>query len=369
MRILSAKLTNFRCFKNYQIEFLRPFCLIIGSNGTGKTTIIEALHYLCYLKSFKTHIPKELISLDNTNNITNGFAINLLFAESSNIAIDNLYAIFKNNKRTITLNKKAISSYKELFENYKAITITEDDLNLIKGSPSYRRSFIDQFIILNEPHYATAIKNFKQVLLNRNALILKNIQDLESYNLWSQKFLDLSKIIQNKRLEYLRYLQSNINNLINNTLKLDLTVTINYKKSKSIKLSKYNNFSDLLKNNSSLKNQEYRYKRSLWGPHLDDFEVEFEEKNSKTYASRGQQKLIVFLIKAAQLEYINTLNNNQKTGVFLIDDFITDLDENKINYLTNLSYKVATQVILTCPIEHPVLINATKNLDGQIYKI
>ena len=64
MRIASVRLRNFRCFSSLDLDFESPIVLIHGLNGSGKTSLLEALHYACYIRSFKTHVPKEMIHED-----------------------------------------------------------------------------------------------------------------------------------------------------------------------------------------------------------------------------------------------------------------------------------------------------------------
>lgn len=67
MLIEQLTLKNFRCFKNYSLDFSSNIACIVGPNGSGKSSILEALHYACYLRSFRTHIPRELVSFDDEN--------------------------------------------------------------------------------------------------------------------------------------------------------------------------------------------------------------------------------------------------------------------------------------------------------------
>ena len=67
VRITNLQIKNFRCFGSLDLAFDNPITLIEGINGTGKTSLLEALHYLCYLRSFRTHLPQELVQFGHDN--------------------------------------------------------------------------------------------------------------------------------------------------------------------------------------------------------------------------------------------------------------------------------------------------------------
>lgn len=352
MRILSLKLRNFRCFPSLDLEFSEPLTLISGPNGIGKTSILEALHYTCYLRSFKSHTPKELININNTsNNASFSISANLLASS----AFDTLQINFTNNKKSVKINQKPISSFKELYQLYKAVTITEDDLMLIKGAPSLRRTFIDQFLVLIDPSFAILLKRYRHILDNRNALLSSPRIDHDSYIIWTDQLLNTSYAIQNKRKEFLAQIEIEANNLIDYIFPHKSSVSITYQYARPYTtLFDYLNSQELLKDYPNLLNYEITNRRSAFGAHLDDFKITFQDLTCKNYASRGQQKLVIFLLKLAQIKLIdkycdNSDYNSNNKAILLIDDFMTDFDEAKINTLLPLLTTLTSQVIITSP--------------------
>lgn len=89
------------------------------------------------------------------------------------------------------------------------------------------------------------------------------------------------------------------------------------------------------------------FKRSLFGAHLDDFSIEFCHKTSRAFASRGQQKLIIMLIKIAQMQEIIAKNG---PTLFLLDDFMTDFDQQKGTILLSHMLELKSQLIFTSPV-------------------
>ncbi len=352
MRIVSIRLRNFRCFSTLDLDIESPVVLIHGPNGSGKTSVLEALHYACYLRSFKTHLPKELV-----RTATEGFGISINLAAQT---FDTLQVQFANKKRTIKLNEQGIGSYKELYDAYRVVTITEDDLRMIQGSPGLRRSFLDTMVQLLDPSHAALVKNYKAILENRNALLMqakfKGHIDQESYLLWTDQLLQASRLIQEARTKAVGRLEKEAQALIREIFVVHdeepLKITYSYARPYSdIELG---SAQELIDRYPTMMNNEIRQKRTLFGAHLDDCTITYLGQACRTYSSRGQQKLVLFLLKLAQLQVIKGLDPAGGSAILLVDDFMTDFDNEKASALIPMMTKLSSQVILTSPIEEMI---------------
>lgn len=347
MLIKSLKIKNFRCFSKLDVDFKSPVSIISGENGTGKTSILEAIHYMCYMRSFRIHTAKDLIQFDSDN-----FFVKALFESKveSKMSLENeLQVGFSQNKKMVKLNKKNISSFKDLMDFYRVITLTEDDLWLIKGGPDARRAFLDQAILLVDHTFLEKVKEYKKVLSQRNMLFQNsNMRPIsaESYDLWTAQLWEKSRHIQCTRREIIKKYEKQINSILKKTFKEKISISFEYK-AKNIDLDE--SFNDFIVNKiDKIKNQEMRFRRSLFGAHLDDFVIKFQSKKTRNYASRGQQKLVVLLLKVAQLIH---LTKKRGKVVFLLDDFMTDFDEEKATILANFLVSLDSQLIFTSPVK------------------
>ena len=297
------------------------------------------MHYCCYLRSFRTHVPRELIHFASEN-----FFIKIKLYQEENALFDHeLHVGFSKKKRLIKIDQKPIKTYKELSSYYRVITVTEDDLILIKGAPEIRRLFLDQALMLENPSLATTFKRYRHIVENRNALLQQPQYNNESYKIWTEQLWTQSVIIQKHRKEFLMNLEYRIQDLLLELFGQEMPISLMYQ---AKKINSDQSFEEFWQNIHTLRSMEEAFKRSVFGAHLDDFLINFCNKASRLYASRGQQKLLIMLIKIAQMEAVA-----EKSGpmVLLLDDFLTDFDAHRANTLLSYISQSPHQIILTRP--------------------
>lgn len=341
MQLTQIQIKNFRCFKDISLHFEGPIILIQGLNGSGKTSLLEALHYLCYLRSFRTHSPRELITFGSEN-----FFIKAHIVCPEQPLGTEIQVGFAGKKRSVKVNQAVVSSYKELMAYYRIVTLTEDDLSLISLGPEVRRAFIDQALLLDDPEFIQTLRNFKHIVDSRNALFAQNKMNADSYELWTNQLLATSGIIQARRMQMLAHFESITNQLLQDHFEDQLQIAFVYSPKKIGPELDDASFNDM---RDQLYHEELRFGRSLFGAHLDDFIIRFQDKKSKAFASRGQQKLIIILLKIAQMKVVRAKQGTQ--AVFLLDDFMTDFDPGRAQILLNILCQLDSQLIFTSPVE------------------
>lgn len=358
MQLQNIIIKNFRCFNNLELKLESSIVLIEGQNGSGKTSLLEALHYLCYLRSFRTHISKDLIKLESEN-----FFIKIGFCNNKELC--DIQAGFSGKKKSVKMNNNAIQSYKDLISAYRSVALTEDDINLIRGGPDCRRAFIDQYIGLYDMQFLTLSKHYKQIVDNKNALLQNPRFSLESYNLWNDQLKNQSLKIQEIRKVALRSLENNVNKLLKDHFYSNAICLPGEAESEAWVQFKYEEKTET----TNSFEREKLLGRALFGAHLDDFSIIFCDKKSRTFASRGQQKLLITLIKVAQVKQLIDKEFNNGSVLFLIDDFMTDLDENNMSRLAPILLSLKTQLIFTCPLNDSPLKRILLENNAQVIKL
>lgn len=343
MYLRTLQLKNLRCFSEKELEFSKNITLIEGQNGSGKTTIIEALYYLCYLRSFRTNITQELIRFNSDS-----FFIKAFLVENE----ETLQVGFSPAKRLVKLNDHQISSFKELINNYRIIVLTEDDLDIIKGGPEIRRSFLDQHIYLQEVEWLSKLRLYKRILDNRNALLKSKSFDQEHYQVWTSQLISSSEIIRQERIAALAVLESAINLQLAHAFDNNLTIQLVYQA---------RNW------HPALQSKEQLMERTLCGAHLDDYSIQLATKASRKFASRGQQKLVAILMKIVQVDLLK--KSFSGAILFLLDDFVTDLDDHNTLILMDILANLGVQLVFTAPNMQPKHKDFLINLGAKVIKI
>jgi DNA replication and repair protein RecF len=349
--IRKLKLRNFRCFSEKEFEFNENFVVIKGQNGSGKSSLLEALHYCCYLRSFRTHLNRELIKLD-----ASCFFIEI-DVESDGI-ISQIQAGYSDDLgKVVKHNQKPISSYRELISQYRAVSVCADDIVLVSGAPEFRRDLMNYSTLLLTPDLYPALKRYNQILEQRNSLLkqIKFNPGLASTNndellIWSEKLWVETVNLQKIRVNYLNLLERNVNKLLMDyfdATEPGLQVKFSYVRKNNAK--DFDLFDDFWQEFSAKDSRqlENTFGRSFYGAHLDDFLITFYGKRAKIYASRGQQKLIVFLLKIAQMDCMAAAGT---PGVLLLDDFLTDFDHQNLKRGINILRDKKFQIFVTSPI-------------------
>ncbi len=354
--IEKIQLNQFRCFDNVTIDLNNPIVLIEGDNATGKTSLLEALHYTCYLRSFRTHLPKELVYGNEAT-----FFIKILLRNQE--LHHNLQVGFSTAKRVVRIDGKAVASYKELMGYYRIISITEDDIELIKGAPELRRDFLDNALALIKPDFVQVLKKLRTIVEQRNGLLRNPTLDQALYRIWSEQLWQISREVQQERVQLLNLLTDQTNKLLTTYFDPTTQLKLTYRNKN---MGSFSNFDEFWARSQEYIKREEIFRRSIFGAHLDDFEIVFKGLNSRTYSSRGQQKLVLFLLKIGLL---NITADTYGSAILLVDDFMTDFDENRLNWLITILVGTKNQLIFTCPITPSALRNALLPYNPLIVKL
>jgi len=340
MFLHDLEIKQFRCFTSQKFSFSKQFTLIIGDNGAGKTSLAEAIHYLCYMKSFRSSNLSDLVGHSYESFFLKGrFSSSCEFESEHSIQVG-----YSDKKKAIKLDNKAVTTYKQIFELFQVITLLEEDIHLIKGYPSERRTFIDQAALFLEPSYLDTYRNFKKIVQNRNALLHNPYHiDMLELDIWTEKLWLASLHVQEQRKKVLETIQQTVNGLLEKYFDSVYQVRIDYE---SEYVTPGESFAEFKVKINTIVGQERALKRSLFGAHLDDFNIQIKGQKARFFASRGQQKLVSLLCK---LSLITLAEKNDFLPILIIDDFIADFDKTRLRNLMNFFVSCKNQVIITTP--------------------
>lgn len=345
MYIRRLRLKHFRCFTDRQFDLDGQFIFVQGSNGIGKTSLLEALHYASNLRSFRTMQHNDLITFGEKYFF---LSVNVESEESEQNTISIGYS--PEEGKQVKLNAQSIQTHKELAEQIRVITLTAEDIQLVSGYPEKRRSFIHHSLLLDDPGHVQQAKKFQAILDQRNGklLTLRKTQRGADDELavWTENLWHETVQLQAKSATVLTFLEQQVNYFLATYFtqsEQGLSVNLHYQ-TKQTKDELFEVFKERYE--KDLVHAEIATGRSGFGVHLDDVIISFQKQKARVFASRGQQKLIVFLLKIAQMHQV--INRNQR-AILLLDDFLTDFDQHRIYECFTLLASLPFQIIITNP--------------------
>lgn len=318
------KLTNFKNFIDFHVEFTPKINAFVGRNGAGKTNLLDAIHYLALSKSYLNYSDAQNINFE-----TNFFSLEGLFQKDQ--AEELIFCGVQQKKpKILKRNSKTYDRISDHIGLFPLVMISPYDSDLIKDGSETRRRFIDNIISQSNKLYLSDLIRYNRVLQQRNSLLKyfyqNNTFDSVSLEIYNQELIPLAQNIHEIRekfiLDFLPIFQ-NYYHLISQGTE---TVGIRYESQLS-----EDTFENLLKNNLP-KDRVAQY--STQGIHKDDLSFEIMNYPIKKFGSQGQQKSYLIALKLAQLDIIK--QNSGITPLLLLDDIFDKLDENRVEQLIKL---------------------------------
>lgn len=309
---------NFRNLKDKNILFSPKFNLFIGKNGQGKTSVLEAIYFSATGKSFRTSKNVELIK--HSKDKAGSYIVyeDMVSDKTLSVKVDKTRKEYKFNGKKV--------GFDEFYGKLNVITFIPEDIELIVGAPSFRRSFFDAEISQTNYSYFQELKEYTKVLKIRNKFLKERDIKNEMYKIYEKRFVELSASIILKRLEYVRnisiILNLNYRKLFDEKKELELKYDCFVECSKGIKKKQ---LEEIIRTKiERIKLQELKYGYSLIGPQRDDFKFYLNSKEAKSFSSQGEKKSIVFSLKLSEIDMV--LKERREPPIFIIDDISSYFD-------------------------------------------
>lgn len=341
MKICELTVANFRPHDKKNVRFSSNKTILVGPNGCGKTSLIEAIYILLRGKSFQGS-DRDILKFN-----TSWYRVDGIFQQGD--IKEKRILKFKNqddrkDKEFIIKNK----SHRRLIQSAKrpVVLFRPDDLNLINGSPARRRDFIDDLVCQIRPEYGSYLNRYNKALRQRNSLLSQqaetgdyNADSLFSWNVILGNYG--SKIIR-ARLEQIE----KINQLIQRVYQqitgvrdeISVAYSEQYNKPGFIQQALFNQLSD-------------HFRSTPVGPHRHDIIFTLNKRPAIQHASRGETRSIVLALKIIEQQIIQQSNSYQP--IILLDDVLSELDKNRRQFLINNLNNSQTIITTTETINYP----------------
>jgi len=307
MAIEELQCHEFRNLKNATFTFNSKLNLIIGKNGSGKSSLLESIYTLSTSKSFRTQHLKNCIT-HNANKF-------ILFGKYNNHTI----GIQKESIKLLTkVNNQIINKRSELAKIQSVLVIDSSSFDLLLGGKQKRREFLDWALFHVEPSFSDIWIKYKNILKQRNYL-LRN-KNLKEIVYWDKYLINFNEQINQFRSDLLKKLidEFRLKNKKNEILN---KVTIEYSQG----WKKNQAYQDALNEKLSI---DIKRGFTSVGSHKCDIKFLIDNKEIKDIFSRGQTKLLVINLYLILMDYV--YKNTKSRPIFIIDDLVAELDKNTI---------------------------------------
>jgi DNA replication and repair protein RecF len=343
-------LDNFRNHSSSLIDCSPGINLFLGNNGEGKTNILEGISYFCLAKSFYAANDSVVMKIGGP-----GFTATGKILSDSGVEYEIQVEFDRElNQKTVTVNKARVDKASSLIGWFPVVILSPEQSTITFGSPADRRRFIDFVVSQSSRIYLESLIDYRRILKQRNK-ILSEMQATRSENSdaiepWNDSLIKVGSSIMKKRKEFIEDFNRIMIDAYTQLSGMSERPGIAY--SSSFEYAENNgsvvetSFKEALENQFS---DERRIGYTLVGPHRDEFVFQINGLHTKNFASQGQHKTFLVALKLAEFFYLK--NRCSETPILLLDDVLSELDENRCRRLLEATANTG-QVFITSTDEH-----------------
>ncbi|MEP2026954.1 MAG: DNA replication and repair protein RecF [Reichenbachiella sp.] len=324
MFLQSLSLQYFKNYEKAEVSFCDHFNCLVGINGSGKTNVLDAIHYLSTTKSAFHSLDSQSINHDGQYFVVNGrFSLK---GKQQKVHC----SLKKNFRKTFKVDESEYERLSEHVGKFPVVMIAPNDDELIRESNETRRKFFDSIISQYDHEYLQSLIKYNQHLKQRNALLKAMNEsgrvDAVMVETYDKPLITLGQGIAKKRKSFIKkflpHLQSNYDRLSERRER----VSVEY----NTKVLA-NDFAEQYA--KGLKKDVITQRTNL-GIHRDEYLLVIDDFLIKKYGSQGQQKSLLISLKLAQFEFIKS--HLGKTPILLLDDIFDKLDDGRISQLMSI---------------------------------
>lgn len=335
--ISSISLCQFKNYFQQDFVFTERIVGICGRNGAGKTSLLDAIHYLCFTKSYFTR-QDQLVAQQGQQGFRLEGHFNLNDKKEKTVCV-----LRENGRKEFSVNGELYNRFSAHIGRYPCVVIAPDDIQLLIGGSEERRKFIDTLLSQLDAAYLQHLINYNKILQQRNSF-LKNYtegfgnRDLSVLDILDEQLIAEGDAISGKRQEFLLRFLPQVKHLYDEISRQAEPLHLVYE-SELLQ----NNMQELLQYN---RQKDLLIQRTTSGIHKDDLLFTMGNQSFKSMASQGQRKSLLFALKLAETEVLKL--QKRLSPLLLLDDVFEKLDEDRI---TNLLFRVtadeAAQIFIT----------------------
>lgn len=313
--IRSLAVEHLRSHRKFSRRLSRTVTIVTGQNGSGKTSLIEAITVALRGKSFKAG-DDELLRHD-----TEWWRIDLQLGDELRTV---KYQPDQTKKKTFVIDDK-IYQRLPLAAKYPVVLFEPDDLRLLNGSPTRRRQFVDKLASQLIPDYSKVLHRYERALLQRNRL-LKNGASSEALFAWNVSLAKYGAQIIDIRVRLIERMNDRLNKTYRTIAQKNDIVTMHYSHTVIDHTEQ-----KLLHELEAKTERDKILGYTSVGPHRHDVMFQFNDMAAGGAASRGETRTIILALKFMEVELIEDVV--EKQPIILLDDVLSELDDKRQMHL------------------------------------
>ena len=324
MVLKSIRLTNFRIHKNFVLECEPQTTKIVGENGCGKTSILEAVYEVLQGKSFRA-VDREILRRG-----AEFYRIELDYEDGRKVVV-----VYDGEKKEFALEDKKTRRLPKK-SKYPIVLFEPDDLNLVGSSPTSRRNYFDRVFGQLSENYSVALARYNKALKQRNELLKLEQVDIGDVFSWDVLLTKYGAELRGERSKLVQQISEKFTDVYRSIAENQDEISLDY-------------ISEVKDESSFLKKLEEGFERdrivghTSYGVHHDNYELNFNQVKADGSASRGEVRSMIIALKFIEAEMV--MERLGQVPVVLLDDVFSELDEQRQKCLVKNFCN--NQVILT----------------------
>ena len=333
MMIDEIELTNYRSYTYCRVTFDSKMNVILGENGSGKTNLVEAIHYLSLGRSFRTS--------DDARLIKNNEKEARIKATVSGVGLKKtLEIILTPQGKKVLLNFKPIQRLSELSSVVNVLVFEPRDVLMFDDAPRVRRQFLDITLSKLHPHYLTHITLYEKILKERNELLKQPTVDRQHLAILTEQLVEASFPLMEARSSYLTQINRVLSKVVGLIKGEKFNVALQYVPYVSLQ-GDYPRQARLLYEKAI--EQDIKRKTTTLGIHREDFVVVYDDQAIASFGSQGENRVVALGLKLSPYFLIE---EKEKKPIIVLDDVLSELDDQTQHRLLLFLEKLE-QVFLT----------------------
>ena len=314
MIVRNLSLRNFRNYQNIKVNFSTTLNVIVGKNGSGKTNLVESIHYLSLAKSFRLVDDEELIAHNQD------FAeINAELSEGETKRT--VTVIISKQGKTILVNGKKIEKLSSLSKLINVIIFEPSDVLLFKDSPSKRRRFLDVAISKQNSLYLERLIIYEKLLKERNDILKGENIDPQHLEIVTEQLIRAAEPIVRERAHYVQRVNEVLNKIVPHITNETKTLELKYQPFVQYDENFLTNAKEALKR---AEEGDIKRKATSIGPHREDLSMNLNGRDIATFGSQGENRIASL---ALILSPYFLIDDGDKKPIVILDDVMSELDE------------------------------------------